>query len=79
MESRSPWVEAKRLEIEECARDLERARAALTDLIDRSHARGLDVEELEDLGPVSLEIARLRHRGHRLADELAALKGEWVA
>jgi hypothetical protein len=72
-------VEAKRRELEDCARDLERARAALTDLIDRSHARGLDVEELEDLGPVSLEIARLRHRGHRLADELAAIRAEWVA
>jgi hypothetical protein len=72
-------VEAKRLEIEACARDLEHARAALTDLVDRSHARGLEVEELEDLGPVSFEIARLRQRGHRLADELAALKGEWVA
>jgi hypothetical protein len=78
VESRSEWVEAKRLELEECADDLERARAALTDLIDRSHARGLDVEELEDLGPVSLEIARLRHRGARLADELAAIRSEWV-
>ena len=67
------------MEIAACARDLECARAALTDLVDRSHARGLDVEELEDLGPISLEIARLRLRGHRLADELAALKGEWVA
>ena len=72
-------MEAKRLEIEACARDLERARAALTELIDRSHAQGLDVEELEDIGPVSLEIARLRNRNHRLADELAALNGEWVA
>lgn len=72
-------MESKRQEIEACARDLERARAALTDLIDRSHARGLDVEELEDLGPASFEIARLRRRSHRLADELAALKGEWVA
>ncbi len=78
MESRSPWIESKRLELEECADDLERARAALTDLVDRSHARGVDVEELEDLGPPSLEIARLRERSHRLADELAALKGEWV-
>jgi hypothetical protein len=72
-------VQAKRVEIEVCARELEDARAALTDLVDRSHARGLDVEELEDLGPVSLEIARLRNRSHRLLDELDALKGEWVA
>ena len=70
---------AKRAEIEACARDLEDARAALTDLVDRSHARGLDVEELEDLGPASFEIARLRERSHRLADELDAIKGEWVA
>ena len=72
-------MQAKRAEIAACARDLEAARTALTDLVDRSHARGLDVEELEDLGPVSFEIARLRERGHRLADELDALKGEWVA
>jgi hypothetical protein len=28
---------------------------------------------------VSLEIARLRHQGHRLADELAAINAEWAA
>ena len=76
---RSRWEASKRAEIAACERDLERARAALTDLIDRSRAVGLEVEELEDLGPVSLEIARLRHRGHRLADELAAISAEWAA
>ena len=75
----SRWEEAKRAEISACARDLEHARTALTELIDRSRERGLEVEELEDLGPVSLEIARLRHRSHRLADELAAISAEWVA
>ena len=78
-EPRSEWELSKRAEIRACDRDLERARAALTDLVDRSHARGLDIEELEDLGPVSFEIARLRHRSHRLADELAAIAGEWAA
>ena len=72
-------MQAKRVELEACARDLERARAALTDLIDRSHARGIDVEELEDLGPASLEIAALRRRSRRLAEELAALNAEWAA
>jgi hypothetical protein len=72
-------VDAKRLEIAACERDLEAARAALTDLVDRSRETGLDVEKLEDLGPVSFEIARLRLRGHRLADELAAIRAEWAA
>ena len=76
---RSRWEQSKRAEIAACERDLVRARDALTDLIDRSRERGLEVEELEDLGPVSLEIARLRHRSHRLADELAAISAEWVA
>ena len=77
--ARSDRETAKRAEIQACRRELERARAALTDLVDRSHARGLDVEELEDLGPVSLEIARLRQRNERLADELAAIAAEWAA
>jgi hypothetical protein len=77
--ARSEWEQAKRAEVEACRRDLERARAALTDLIECGHARGMDVEGLEDLGPVSLEIARLRHRSGRLADELAAISAEWAA
>lgn len=76
---RSRWEDAKRDEIAICERDLERARTALTDLVEGSRERGVEVEQLEDLGPVSLEIARLRHRGHRLADELAAISAEWVA
>jgi hypothetical protein len=75
----SPWEQAKRAEIEACARDLQRARTALTELVDRSHARGVDIDELEHLGPASLEIAGLRRRGHRLADELAAISAEWAA
>ena len=70
---------AKRAEIAANERELDRARTALTELVDRSRERGLDLEELEDLGPVSLEINRLRHRNHRLADELAAISAEWAA
>ena len=76
---RTRWERDKRQQLEDCQADLERARASLDDLIQRSREQGLDVEELEDLGPVSLEIAGLRNRGHRLADELAAIRGEWVA
>lgn len=78
-EARSEWELAKRQEIAACERELVQARAALTDLIDRSHARGHDVDELEHLGPVSFEIARLRQRCDRLDDELAAIAGEWAA
>jgi hypothetical protein len=74
----SRWEREKRRQIDDCRADLERARASLDELIRRSRERGLDDEELEDLGPVSLKIAGLRHRGARLADELEAIKGEWV-
>ena len=76
---RTRWERDKRRQLEDCNADLTRARAALDRLIRDSHERGLDVEELEDLGPVSLEIARLRNEGHRLADELAAIHAEWAA
>jgi hypothetical protein len=79
VQGRTRWERDKRQELEACNADLVRARAALDTLIRHSHERGLDVEELEDLGPVSLEIARLRNRGHRLADELAAIHAEWAA
>jgi hypothetical protein len=70
---------AKRAEIAANERELDRARTALTELVDRSRERGVDLVELEDLGPVSLEINRLRHRNHRLSDELAAISAEWAA
>lgn len=78
-DARTEWELAKRAEIAACERDLERARAALTELVGRTHARGHDVDALEHLGPHSLEIARLRQRCDRLADELAAIAGEWAA
>ena len=77
--TRTVWERSKRRQLEDCNADLERARTALDQLIRRSREEGLDDEELEDLGPVSLEIARLRNRGHRLADELAAIHAEWAA
>ena len=70
---------AKRAEIAANERELDRARTALTELVDHSRERGVDLEQLEDLGPVSLEINRLRHRNRRLADELAAISAEWAA
>jgi len=71
------WVRDKRGELERCRRDLAGARAHLDALVERSRTHGLEVEELEDLGPVSYEIARLRLRDERLVDELAAITAEW--
>jgi len=70
-------VRDKRGELERCRRDLAGARAHLDALVERSRTHGLEVEELEDLGPVSYEIARLRLRDERLVDELAAITAEW--
>ena len=75
----SSWERAKRREIERCRTELAGARAPLDALVERSRTHGLEVEELEDLGPVSYEIARLRTRNERLADELAAITAEWAA
>lgn len=79
MGGQSRWERAKRLELERCRRDLAGARAQLDELVERGRTQGLEVEELEDLGPVSYEIARLRSRNERLADELAAIAAEWAA
>ena len=58
-------------------RELAGARAHLDELVERGRTDGLEVEELEDLGPVSYEIARLRREDERLVDELAAIHAEW--
>jgi len=77
MDGGTRWERDKRGELERCRRDLAGARAHLDDLVERSRTTGLEVEELEDLGPVSYEIARLRLRDERLVDELAAITAEW--
>ena len=79
MDSGRRWERAKREEIARCRRELAGARAHLDELVERSRTEGLEVEELEDLGPVSYEIARLRLVDERLADELAAIAAEWAA
>ena len=71
------WERAKRGELDRCRRELAGARAHLDELVERSRTHGLEVEELEDLGPVSYEIARLRREDERLIDELAAIHAEW--
>jgi hypothetical protein len=74
-----PFERAKRDEIARCRRELAGARAHLDALVERSRTEGLEVEELEDLQPVSYEIARLRRVDERLLEELAAISAEWAA
>ncbi len=79
MDQGTRWERDKRRELERCRRELAGARAHLDALVERSRTHGLEVEELEDLGPVSYQIARLRLRDERLVDELAAIHAEWAA
>ena len=74
---RAAPVAAKRSELRRCHEALTRARERLDELIARSRDAGLDDDEAEDLGPVTIEIVRLRERSERLADELDAVAAEW--
>jgi hypothetical protein len=69
-------VEVKRGELTRCDEDLAGARQRLDDAAERTRTYPAD-RELGDLQPLSLEIARLRTRRDRVAQELAALEEEW--
>jgi hypothetical protein len=69
-------VEVKRGELTRCDEALVDARQRLDDAAERTRSYPSD-RSLGDLQPLSLEIARLRTRRDRVAQELAALEGEW--
>ncbi len=69
-------VDAKRGELSLCDEALAGARDRLDTAAERTRAYPAD-RELGDLQPLSLEIARLRTRRDRVAQELAALEEEW--
>ena len=71
-------VLAKREELERCEGALADARTRLDDAAERTRAFPAD-RALDDLQPLSLEIARLRGRRDRLAAELTAVEAEWEA
>ena len=70
-------VQAKREELARCEDALADARSRLDDAAERTRTFPAD-RELDDLQPLSLEIARLRGRRARLAAELSAVEAEWV-
>ncbi len=71
-------VQVKRDELERCDSALASIRQRLDDAAERTRTFPAD-RELDDLQPLSLEIARLRSRRERLADELAAVEAEWAS
>ena len=70
-------VQVKRGELALCDETLADARHRLDDAAERTRTFPVD-RELDDLQPLSLEIARLRRRRERLADELVAVEAEWA-
>ena len=58
---------------------LVRACDELDDLMGRGGTRGLEIEEIEDIGPLAIRIVELRRRRRRLEAELDAVTGEWAA
>jgi len=70
-------VDLKRTELTGCDEALARARERLDSAAERTRTFPAD-RELDDLQPLSLEIARLRSRRDRIAQELVALEEEWA-
>jgi len=68
----------KRLALANCNGLLVRACDELDDLMGRGATNGLEIEEVEDLGPLALRVVQLRKRRRRLEAELAAISGEWA-
>ena len=68
----------KRLALANCNGLLVRACDELDDLIGRGASVGLEVEDVEELGPLALRVVQLRHRRDRLVAELQAISAEWV-
>jgi hypothetical protein len=68
----------KRIALATCNGLLTRACDELDDLLGRGATDGLEVEDVEDLGPLALRVIELRRRRNRLQDELAAISGEWA-
>ena len=70
-------MQVKRGELARCDGALSDARSRLDDAAERTRGFPAD-RELDDLQPLSLEIARLRSRRDRLAAELEAVEAEWT-
>lgn len=66
----------KRLALATCNGLLTRACEQLDELMERENR--LDVDEMEELGPLALRVIELRRRRRRLQEELHAVASEWT-
>ena len=69
----------KRIALATCNGLLIRACDELDDLMGRGATRGLELEEVEDIAPLTMRIVELRRRRRRLEAELHAVTTEWAA
>jgi hypothetical protein len=69
---------AKRMALATCNGLLIRACDELDELMNRGANSGLDVEEVEDIGPLAMRIVELRRQRRRLEAELHAITTEWA-
>ena len=77
--SGTTWERDKREELEQCLADLTAARTRLDELVERTRLVGDHGDDLEVVGPISLDIASLRRLADRLEHELEAIAAEWAA
>lgn len=67
----------KRLALANCNGLLIQAVDQLDDLMGRGASEGLEIEDVEEMGPLALRVMHLQRRRRRLQAELAAISGEW--
>lgn len=67
----------KRLALANCNGLLIRACDELDAVMGRGASRGLQVEDVEELGPLAMRVIELRRHRRRLETELHAIAAEW--
>jgi hypothetical protein len=70
-------TQEKRLALANCNGLLIRACDELDDVLGRDASRGLQPEDVDDLGPLAMRVIELRRRRRRLEAELHAIASEW--
>jgi hypothetical protein len=68
----------KRLALANCSGLLVRACDELDDTMGRGAARRLEIDDVEELGPLAQRVIELRRHRRRLEMELHAIASEWA-
>ena len=69
----------KRLALANCNGLLIRACDELDAMMGRGASRGLQPEDVDELGPMAMRVIELRRHRRRLEAELHAIAAEWTA